>query len=164
MAQGALEVQFKTTEKYTQRCIDEILKVARKDGLTAENIIARAEKESNPLHKFFEWDDSIAAHQHRLHQARVLINEITIIIEDVEYPAFENVRVSISEDESERIYKTRQEVVEMAEYRQQMVARALNLMLYWKKQYESFSELQPIFTLVEKTKVQLEEEWQKKTQ
>lgn len=51
---------------------------ADKEGIvTPDGILAAAVDEASPLHAEFEWDDSAAAHQHRLAQARSLIREIT---------------------------------------------------------------------------------------
>lgn len=155
------ELQFKTTEKYSQACIDEILRIAVESGLTAERILDHARDINSPLHSLFDWDDSSAAQKYRLHQARIVINEIKVVIEEVEYPAFENVKVAISEGETERLYKPRPDILKIEDYRRQMIRKALGQMTYWKKQYESYSELQPIFLSVEQTKEKIESEWDK---
>lgn len=47
----------------------------RNDGeITPEEVVAEAEMVDSPLHHSFEWDDGLAAHAHRLHQARTLLN------------------------------------------------------------------------------------------
>ena len=47
------------------------------DGrLTASGVLAVAKRTSHPLHDHFEWDDSAAAHAHRLWQARQLIKSV----------------------------------------------------------------------------------------
>lgn len=51
---------------------------ADKEGIvTPDGVLAAAADEASVLHAEFEWDDSAAAHQHRLAQARSLIREIT---------------------------------------------------------------------------------------
>jgi hypothetical protein len=51
------------------------------DGaLTPENIVAEASKKNSILHTFFEWDNTKAAAQYRLQQARNLINNIEVIV------------------------------------------------------------------------------------
>lgn len=50
---------------------------------TAENIVREARKRASPLHKLFEWDDSAAAEQFRLVQARVMISSLRVEIVDV---------------------------------------------------------------------------------
>lgn len=51
--------------------------------VTPTGVIAAAEDPSNILHSEFEWDNSVAGHQHRLAQARMLIREITFEASDV---------------------------------------------------------------------------------
>ncbi len=50
------------------------------DGLTAETAIEAAKVKTSPLHDTFEWDDTAAAHQHRLKQARTLIRSVEVVI------------------------------------------------------------------------------------
>ncbi len=45
---------------------------------SAEDLLKAAKKKSSPIHNQFEWDDSLAAQQHRLHQARVMIKSLHI--------------------------------------------------------------------------------------
>lgn len=48
--------------------------LADKEGrLTPEQVVEDARDPKSPLHPCFEWDDSKAAHQHRLYQARKLV-------------------------------------------------------------------------------------------
>lgn len=57
---------------------------ADKSGtVTPDGVVAAAQDPDNPLHSEFEWNDSIAAHQHRLAVARALIREITYVGQDV---------------------------------------------------------------------------------
>lgn len=57
--------------------ITETLKALDAAGkLTAEELVARAADPKNPLHSSFEWDDTAAAHEYRLIQARRLIGSV----------------------------------------------------------------------------------------
>jgi hypothetical protein len=62
--------------------------------LTAEIVLEAATDPESPLHAGFEWDDSAAAHQHRLQQARRLIVSVRILNSPttVLAPAFVSVR------------------------------------------------------------------------
>lgn len=65
----------------TQR--KELKKLYDKRGyVTASAFVASAEDKKSSLHDLFEWDDSKAAHQHRLWQARYHLRKFTIEIED----------------------------------------------------------------------------------
>lgn len=57
---------------------------ADKEGIvTPDGILSAARDKASVLHAEFEWDDSTAAHQHRLAQARSLIREITFEVADI---------------------------------------------------------------------------------
>lgn len=50
----------------------------RKGRLTPAAVVKDARSKKSPLHSFFEWDDSEAAHQYRLNQARGLIRSVRV--------------------------------------------------------------------------------------
>lgn len=49
--------------------------------LTPEILVEEASDEDHPLHNYFEWDDSVAAHQYRLQQAAFFIRTVKIKVE-----------------------------------------------------------------------------------
>lgn len=58
---------------------DELEKIRKQAGeLKPEPIVEAATPEDHPLHSRFEWDNSIAGHQYRLEQARMLIRQVRI--------------------------------------------------------------------------------------
>lgn len=62
---------------------------AAKGRLTPKAVVETARDSKNVLHKFFDWDDQIAAGKWRLDQARTLIRAIRIEEDDAEpVPAF----------------------------------------------------------------------------
>lgn len=50
-----------------------------KGRLTTQRVVEAAKDPKSVLHSQFEWDDSVAAHQHRLGVARALIRDIVYI-------------------------------------------------------------------------------------
>jgi hypothetical protein len=46
-----------------------------------QKVVIAATDKSSPLHRYFEWDDGKAAHQHRLDQARRLIGSVRVLVE-----------------------------------------------------------------------------------
>ena len=52
----------------------------RERKLTAEAVVSAAAAPKHPLHDFFEWDDTAAGHEWRLHQARMLIAQVRVVI------------------------------------------------------------------------------------
>lgn len=60
----------------------ELIAKSDPDGLLRpEVVVAKASVEESPLHSFFLWDDSEAAHRFRLSQARQLIRTVTFVRE-----------------------------------------------------------------------------------
>ena len=88
-------MEYKITGRMNKKVIDEILEVKKKKGLTAKSVIEKATNKKSAMHKLFEWDNTKAGKAWRLQQARVLINEVKIIVENKEYYAFENVSVDV---------------------------------------------------------------------
>ena len=60
--------------------------IARKRGgmLLVDDVLSEAKSADSPLHKHFEWDDSVAAEAHRRYQARVLIQKCHITLVESE--------------------------------------------------------------------------------
>lgn len=62
---------------------DELERLEDQAGrLTPSIVIEAAKDEQSPLHGYFEWDDSIAAENYRLEQARTLIRSVVLHITD----------------------------------------------------------------------------------
>lgn len=59
---------------------DRVQRLERRGELTTGSVLLDAEDESSPLHRYFEWDDSAAAHAHRLDQARTLIRRVKVTL------------------------------------------------------------------------------------
>lgn len=49
--------------------------------ITPDAVVEEASDEASPLHPAFDWDDSVAAHRHRLSQARKLIRAVIVVPE-----------------------------------------------------------------------------------
>ena len=137
-------VEYKITGKISEKVIQEILKVKEKQGLTAKAIVDQARKKTSPLHDLFEWDNEKASEMWRFQQARVLINEVKVIIEDNEYYAFENISVQVDDEMPRREYFERSEIMSNESLRKQIVATALEQLLYWKDKYRQYNEFASI--------------------
>lgn len=155
-------VEYKITPKLTEEVIDELLSLSKNNELSAEIIVEKAKDKNNPLHDLFEWNDTEAAHSFRLYQARVLVNEVRVVIDNQEYYAFENVvvKASISNNGSQtqtlRLYKPVVEILSDEEMRKQVVRAALNHLSYWERQNAKYSELSPIVKAAAKVRRKLE--------
>jgi hypothetical protein len=60
---------------------DRLRFIADRDGeLTASAVVDDARNATSPLRSHFEWDDKVAAHEHRLTQAQELIRRVKITV------------------------------------------------------------------------------------
>ena len=85
----------------------ELTNVKEKYGsLSAHTVLAEAKKKSSPLHKFFEWDDSIASHKWRLHEARMLITTAKVYVNEQVSPDTVRAFVSLKTDDGRRFVDT----------------------------------------------------------
>ena len=154
---------FKETGKINKQVIDTIVTIEKTKGLTAQALVEEAEQRDSPIHDFFEWDNSKAGEEWRLQQARALINEVKVIIDQKEFFAFENVSVG-ENDEKQRVYKSIEEIGSNETLRKQVIKSALERQDYWAKQYGIYEELTPIVKTISKVKKSLEYKWQNKKQ
>ncbi|HKS28943.1 MAG TPA: hypothetical protein VJS44_14045, partial [Pyrinomonadaceae bacterium] len=63
----------------------ELFRLAGERDAKAEpvDVLNAAKKKTSPLHRYFEWDDAIAANEHRLGQARYMLRSVEVKIEIV---------------------------------------------------------------------------------
>lgn len=152
-------MQYKTSSKITPEVIDEIVSIQENEGLTPENLLDQAKNKSSPLYNLFEWDNNRAGNLWRLQQARVLINEVKVVVNDKTMYAFENVSVTVKDsDASQREYMPIDKIYENPTLREQIVNRALGEVSYWREKYATYNELGNIFNEIDKTK----KKWQGK--
>lgn len=73
--------------------------------LTAQNLVDVSRPEDAPLHQEFEWNDTIAAEEHRKYQARNIIRSIQIVREDNPQPEKVYAHVRIEHPEYTTVVK-----------------------------------------------------------
>lgn len=124
-----------------KRIIEELRRIESKNGiLRAEDVVKNAAVRTSPLHPEFEWDDTKAAHQHRLDQARALIRVCVEFVGEEKKPR--QVFVSLKSD---RIagggYRSTVSVLRMNDLRAQLVEDALQDMETFQSRYSRITEL-----------------------
>lgn len=75
-------MKFKTA-RVNKSAQEELEALSKESGgfLRPEKVVRYAENPDTALHKYFEWDDTAAAHQYRLKQARDIIRVLVIVDE-----------------------------------------------------------------------------------
>lgn len=72
----------------------ENIRLANEGKLRPADVVETSRPEEAALHPCFTWDDAIAAEQHRLWEARELIREVTVIINDKKTAAYYSIQQS----------------------------------------------------------------------
>jgi len=129
--------------------IDEIQKlVDENDGvLMPEAVVESATPEESPLHKYFTWDDTAAAHKYRMEEARGLLQIVVRVIERPKAnPIYMRVVTSLTSDRSHGGgYRLTTNVLSEKDLRAQFIQDALDEMRSFRRKYEGIIELVDVF-------------------
>jgi hypothetical protein len=149
----------------SRACHKALARLASKNALTPDNLVAEARDPDNPWHPYFDWNDDTAAHQHRLNQARIFINsyQIKIVVAERTFRVQEYVRdplrnsreqgytpiIRLRDDETSAIIFIERELKIAKTYVDKTLAEAKVLGLYKDVEHVS-NELARIVTTVKK--------------
>ncbi len=102
----------------------ELLRLAGEHGglLKPEVVVANAAAPTSPLHGCFQWDDSEAAHQYRLWQARQLIRVQVTLLPGANKE--ERIFVSLTTDRASSGYRVMTDVLSSEDAYRQLLADA----------------------------------------
>ena len=115
-----------------------------KGKVTPYQLLKEAAKKNCPIHKYFEWDNDVAAESWRVHQARQILGSIVVVIEDVPVRAYQNVYVG-----KQKYYVKTEEARKDVDMWDQVVKQALDEAYLWKERYKNYKQLSPIVDAIE---------------
>jgi len=126
----------------------EIDRIYNKYGaVTPERLLAAAESQTSPLHRYFEWNDSVAARQYRLEQARAMpmaSKMVAVLAAEAREPlaAFPEVRRLLPSAKGQGKFKMRKEVLTEVDSRRETIERKLGVLRGWCREAIDIVELQ----------------------
>ncbi len=139
--------------KMNKKVIKELKRLAKENGglLQPESVVEAARSNTSPLHSRFQWDNSIAAHEFRLWQARQLIR-VTVEVLEATGEKFD-VFVSLSPDRQRESggYRVMVDVLSDKGMRDQLLKDALDDLILFKEKYAKLKELASVFAAIKKT-------------
>jgi len=132
----------------------EMLREKFKGELTPDDILDDAKHDNSPLHSFFEWDDTEAARQHRLKQARGLIRAVVAIYTSPDKPA-QRMRayVHVAETGTPH-YREMQHAMSQKNTREIVLHRALRELNNWKRQYGEMKEFAKMVEVIDQLQIE----------
>ena len=130
----------------------ELEKIKNDNGgiLTAGFVLAKAKAKNSRLHKVFEWDDSIAADEHRMLQARKLLQSIEVIYPESPKQTPHRHYMVVTEPEKEgqsqrKVYRTTEEILKDPIARDELLGNAIREAISFRQKYAELSELAGVF-------------------
>lgn len=113
------------------------------DRCTPQQIVDIAEAPDSVLHRYFQWDDKLAAKERRLWQAQHLIRSIEVFIEESEEwtRAFQS--VIIKNGEGTRAYRPIKIICQHEDESAQVVAQAQKELEIWTRRWKQYRRLFP---------------------
>ncbi len=120
-----------------------------KELLTAEEVVGWAQKHpKSKLHQHFEWDDSIAAHEYRIWQAR------RVIALSLVYPDGSRKFYSLSVDRSNvgGGFRDVGDILKSKDLHEILLADALRELDRIRERYDVLKTLKPVWSAVERVR------------
>lgn len=118
--------------------------------IDAERFVADAESKRSPLRKHLLWDDTVAAHEYRLHQARNVMNHIAVVFDDAEGNAQRTRAYHHVRTENADGYMREDLVWSDEMFREQILEKAWNALLGWELRYAQYQEFADIHVAIKK--------------
>lgn len=120
-------------------------------GVTPAIVLREAKRSRSKLHRFFDWDDKEAADKWRLEQAGEMIRAVRVVIIDESSGREVAARayVSVKTRDVGKMYIPTLSAMSDAEYREQVLARALDELRDWQIRYQNLQELADLFSVIE---------------
>lgn len=116
----------------------EAITAAHGGRLKPADVVAAARYPSSPLNPHFEWDDSVAAEQFRLDQARSVIRVVRIVPADNHEPRRAFISVG---DAAGRAYRPVGDVMSSTDLQARLMAQADKELVAFQARYRGLKEL-----------------------
>ena len=115
------------------------------DEVTPDDVVEAARNTSSPLHRLFEWDDTLAAVRWRRQEARSVLNHLSVVVKMPDgnlepIKAFHSVDVQTDDDTMARRYVHVSIVKERPDFADDVVDRARGELESWRNRYRGYRE------------------------
>lgn len=112
-------------------------------GVTSRDVVDAARSAQSPLHKYFEWDDRVAADLYRVDRARNMLSSIKVRYEEEETGEVRETRAfqvhrTAAYESGPRKYRTFQVLHGDTAFAVQMMDNAYEDLQGWKRKYEPY--------------------------
>lgn len=117
--------------------------------LTPEDILDDAKHDNSPLHDYFEWSDTAAAHQYRLQQARGLIRSVVAVFIRDDQPAVRTKAYVHVPEPGAPHYREVTHALSQKKTRTLVLRRAWTELQQWRQRYKDLSEFAELISTID---------------
>ena len=134
-----------------------IEKIRKEKGgeLSVNDVIEQAKSKKHILHTVFEWDDTKAAAEHRMTQARSLLRSIEIVYEDQPELPIRSHQITVQkkrgDKEGKTLYTSTERALKDPAARDALIANAIRDAMTFRRKFQTLREFQLIFDAIDKT-------------
>lgn len=125
----------------------------KNSGLTDDGILLAASAKNHVLNQWFEWDDTVAASEHRRNQARQLIRSIEVTYSEapgIKTRVYEVEHKSRPQDPGRTVYTTIEEVLANPESRDRLIAEAIKAAMQFRRRFKMLHEFDGLMGEIDK--------------
>lgn len=141
-------ISQKFVGKHRKAAIEELSRLEAEHGrLVPSAIVDAARSPKSPLHRFFEWDNTVAAEKYRIMQASNLIRHVKVVMELPNLTA-RTVRAYVSPYTGQG-YVRIEKALSDADMRMQLLAQARRELEAFRKRYNDLEELNEAFKILD---------------
>jgi hypothetical protein len=117
--------------------------------ISPQDVVNDARNPKSPLHNEFEWDDTEAAKQYRLEQARYILRSYSAVWVEESVEVKSVAMVSLEADNT-AVYRSSRKVLSNKALREKWKEQALRELRTWRAKYAAVKELAEVFKAVDK--------------
>lgn len=116
-------------------------------------LVDAARKDTSPIHNLFTWDNKVAADKWRTHEARQIINALTVTMqmngEQVSAPAFLSVGHVVATQDAGEGYRPLSVVISDDAFAREAMADVVMRLRAIRRRYETIEALSPLWKVLE---------------
>jgi len=134
----------------------EIETIRKKNGgeVTADAVVERAKALRNPLHNDFEWDDSVAAREHRLATARYIMRSFVVVRKEIKTDRPQRVygvvkQPQVGPGRAKHVYQSMDDILSDVDLRSEFLSKALSELLRVRNKYRDLQELAVVMRAID---------------
>lgn len=132
-----------------QKCADEIMEICEQlESATPQQILEKARDSNTELHKCFTWDDTEAAEKWRISEARAVVRNLKIIEQKPDKQTEPTTIRVFYKTDNESGYKPTKLILKKPDEYKVLVERCRSELLAIKQKFNSISEYEEIWELI----------------